>query len=69
MGRRELVKKLRANALRRALRCDKLTLAALEATLRLYLRAGDLAAKLPTLRYLSRTMGELELVPNAPARS
>jgi len=62
VGRRELVNKLRANALRRALRCDKLTLAALEATLRLYLRAGDLAAALPTLRYLSRSTGELELV-------
>jgi L-seryl-tRNA(Ser) seleniumtransferase len=62
VGRRELVKKMRANALRRALRCDKLTLAALEATLRLYLRAGDLAVALPTLRYLSRTLGELELI-------
>jgi L-seryl-tRNA(Ser) seleniumtransferase len=62
VGRRELVKRMRANALRRALRCDKLTLAALEATLRLYLRAGDLAATLPTLRYLSRTTGELELI-------
>ena len=62
VGRRELVNRLRANALRRALRCDKLTLAALEATLRLYLRAGDLAATLPTLRYLSRTVGELELI-------
>ena len=62
VGRRELVQKMRANALRRALRCDKLTLAALEATLRLYLRAGDLAATLPTLRYLSRTVGELELL-------
>jgi len=62
VGRRELVDRLRANALRRALRCDKLTLAALEATLRLYLRAGDLAATLPTLRYLSRTVGELELI-------
>ncbi|MGH7914916.1 MAG: L-seryl-tRNA(Sec) selenium transferase, partial [Candidatus Binataceae bacterium] len=62
VGRRELVKRMRANALRRALRCDKLTLAALEATLRLYLRAGDLSATLPTLRYLNRTVGELELV-------
>lgn len=62
VGRREPVQKMRANALRRALRCDKLTLAALEATLRLYLRAGDLAAALPTLRYLSRSAGELELI-------
>jgi L-seryl-tRNA(Ser) seleniumtransferase len=62
VGRRDLVNKLRANALRRALRCDKLTLAALEATLRMYLRAGDLTAALPTLRYLSRSAGDLELV-------
>ena len=62
VGRRELVERMRGNALRRALRCDKLTLAALEATLRLYLRSGDLAATLPTLRYLSRTAGELELI-------
>jgi L-seryl-tRNA(Ser) seleniumtransferase len=62
VGRRELVQRMRSNALRRALRCDKLTLAALEATLRLYLRAGDLTVALPTLRYLSRTVGELELV-------
>ena len=62
VGRRELVKRMRANSLRRALRCDKLTLAALEATLRLYLRAGDPAAALPTLRYLSRSTGELEVI-------
>jgi L-seryl-tRNA(Ser) seleniumtransferase len=62
VGRRELVQRMRSNALRRALRCDKLTLAALEATLRLYLRAGDLSRALPTLRYLSRTVGELELI-------
>jgi L-seryl-tRNA(Ser) seleniumtransferase len=62
VGRRELVKRMRENALRRALRCDKLTLAALEATLRIYLRSGDLTATLPTLRYLSRTIAELELI-------
>jgi L-seryl-tRNA(Ser) seleniumtransferase len=60
VGRRELVERLRSNPLKRALRCDKLTLAALEATLRLYLRAGDLAAAIPTLRYLTRSVGELE---------
>jgi L-seryl-tRNA(Ser) seleniumtransferase len=60
VGRRELVERLRANPLKRALRCDKLILAALEATLRLHRRTGDLAAALPTLRYLTRTVGELE---------
>jgi L-seryl-tRNA(Ser) seleniumtransferase len=62
VGRRELVERLKANPLRRALRCDKLTLAALEATLRLYLRSADLAEDLPTLRLLIRTPGELELI-------
>jgi L-seryl-tRNA(Ser) seleniumtransferase len=60
VGRRDLVERLKANPLRRALRCDKLTLAALAATLRLYLRSADLAAELPTLRLLRRTPAELQ---------
>ena len=59
VGRRELIEQIRANPLKRALRCDKLTLAALEATLRLYLR-GDIATALPTLRVLRRPRGEIE---------
>jgi L-seryl-tRNA(Ser) seleniumtransferase len=59
-GRRDLIELIRRNPLRRALRCDKLTLAALGATLRLYLRSNDLTAELPTLRMLSLTVGELE---------
>lgn len=60
VGRGELIEQLRANPLKRALRCDKLTLAALEATLRLYLR-GDIANELPTLRVLRRSLGEIEV--------
>jgi L-seryl-tRNA(Ser) seleniumtransferase len=60
VGRRDLVERLKANPLRRALRCDKLTLAALAATLRLYLRSSNLEADLPTLRLLRRTPAELE---------
>jgi L-seryl-tRNA(Ser) seleniumtransferase len=60
VGRRDLIELIRRNPLRRALRCDKLTLAALEATLRLYLRSGNLASELPTLRMLSLTVEELE---------
>ncbi|HVA69419.1 MAG TPA: L-seryl-tRNA(Sec) selenium transferase [Candidatus Binataceae bacterium] len=62
VGRRGLVAKLKANPLKRALRCDKLTIAALDATLRLYARGADLSAAIPTLRYLSRTVGELEML-------
>jgi len=60
VGKRELVAKIRANPLKRALRCGKLTLAALSATLRLYLRSADLSASIPTLRLLRRTVGELQ---------
>ena len=62
VGKREMVAKLKANALKRALRCDKLTLAALSATLRLYLRSGNLASDIPTLRYLVRTLPEMKRI-------
>ncbi len=60
VGRRDLIARLKANPMRRALRCDKLTLAALAATLRLYSRSSDLESVLPTLRILRRTPAELE---------
>ncbi|MFQ5667744.1 MAG: L-seryl-tRNA(Sec) selenium transferase, partial [Candidatus Binatia bacterium] len=50
---------------KRALRCDKLTLATLAATLRLYRTAPDLRAALPTLRWLTRPLSELEAVGRA----
>jgi L-seryl-tRNA(Ser) seleniumtransferase len=62
VGKREMVTKLKANALKRALRCDKLTLAALSATLRLYLRSGNLAEDVPTLRFLTRTVAQMKQI-------
>ena len=52
VGRTELVEKLRRHPLQRALRADKLTLAALEGTLGLYLDPERAAREVPVLRML-----------------
>ena len=52
VGRAGLVRAMRRNPLCRALRVDKLTLAALEATLRLYLQPEQALQEIPTLRML-----------------
>ena len=62
VGRREVIEKIRRNPLKRALRCDKLTLAALAAVLRIYRRSPDLSRTLPTLRALTRPIEEMRKV-------
>jgi L-seryl-tRNA(Ser) seleniumtransferase len=60
VGRREVVERIRGFPLKRALRMSKLPLAALEATLRLYLRPERLAQDLPTLRLLTRPLAQIQ---------
>jgi len=60
VGRRDAVEKIRSNPWMRALRCDKLTYAALEATLRLYLDRESLPANLPVLGMMTATTQTLQ---------
>ena len=54
VGNKQVLQRIRKFPMKRALRMSKLPLAALEATLRLYLRPERLAQDLPTLRLLTR---------------
>lgn len=60
VGAKHWIEKIQRHPLKRALRAGKITLAALEATLRLYQQPERLQSALPTLRLLSRDTSEMK---------
>lgn len=60
IGKKALIDRLQQHPLKRVLRCDKVILSALEATLRDYLFPDKLAENLPTLQLLTQSLESLQ---------
>jgi L-seryl-tRNA(Ser) seleniumtransferase len=60
VGRKNWIARMNKNPLKRALRCGKLTLGALEATLRLYRQSRQIEQDIPTLKAFTRPLAEIQ---------
>ncbi|MBI1831053.1 MAG: L-seryl-tRNA(Sec) selenium transferase, partial [Planctomycetes bacterium] len=67
-GKKEIIQRVEKDPLMRAFRCDKMTFAALEATLRIYMNEEAALREIPVLRMLGVPLDELKKRATALAK-